>query len=199
MAMVGSPRIMESSSSSAHTALGAMTTMMQTVYTFFALGLTNLVNAGSSMLVVFLMGATASLAAPVQTQGIECPTIDRRAVAALNADDSQIRRMTSGNDVDLANEISGLIGRLKAENPAVSNEAITDILIAAYCPVVAQMANTSPVDKWHLLRKFDRVLMQQISANTTPLGSSIIADVPLPPAVYESLRSQAEASRQTTA
>jgi hypothetical protein len=51
--------------------------------------------------------------------------------------------MTTGNNVDLANEISGLIKQLKAENPAISYDEITDTLIAAYCSVVAQMTNAA--------------------------------------------------------
>jgi hypothetical protein len=63
--------------------------------------------------------------------------------------------MTTDNDVDLANEIGGLIGQLKAENPTTPNDMISDILIGAYCPVVAQMANTSPAEKWPLMRQFE--------------------------------------------
>jgi len=103
------------------------------------------------------------------------------------------------NNVDLANEISGLIKRLKAENAAISYDEITDTLIAAYCSVVAQMTNASPLDKWRLMRQFDQVLIQQLTANAMPQGSLIIANVPLPPTIYQRLVSQAESGGQSTA
>src|SRR3954447_20331820 len=130
--------------------------------------------------------------------GLECPEVGRGAIPALIGD-SQIRRMTSGNTTDLATEIGGLIGRLRAQNPTVSDTETTNILIAAYCPVVAQKADASLAEKWELMRQFDRVLMRQLAAAAMPAGSLIIANVPLPPAVYQNLRSQAEAQGQTAA
>ena len=73
----------------------------------------------------------------VHAGGLECPDVGRGAIPALTGD-AQIGRMTTGNNTDLATEIGGLIGRLRAENPTVSDTEITNILIAAYCPVVAQ-------------------------------------------------------------
>ena len=107
--------------------------------------------------------------------------------------------MTTGNNTDLATEIGGLIGRLRAQNPTVSDTEITNILIAAYCPVVAQKADASPAEKWELMRQFDRGLMQQLAATAMPQGSLIIANVPLPPAVYQNLSNQAETRGQTAA
>jgi hypothetical protein len=114
-------------------------------------------------------------------------------------DDSQIRRMTTANDADLAAEIAGLISRLRAEKPTISDSEITNGLISAYCSTVAQKADASPADKWRLMRQFDRVLMQQLAASTMPQGSVIISTVPLPPAVYQALSSQAATRGQTTA
>jgi hypothetical protein len=133
----------------------------------------------------------------VHAGGLECPDVGRGAIPALTGD-AQIRRMTTGNNTDLATEIGGLIGRLRAENPTVSDTEITNILIAAYCPVVAQKA-ASPAEKWELMRQFDRVLMQQLAVTAMPQGSLIIANIPLPPAVYQNLTSQAEARGQPAA
>ena len=130
--------------------------------------------------------------------GLECPEVGGGAIPALIGD-SQIRRMTTGNNTDLATEIGGLIGRLRAENPTASDTEVANILIAAYCPVVAQKADAAPAEKWGLMRQFDRVLMQQLAATAMPQGSLIIANVPLPPAIYENLSGQAKARGQTTA
>jgi hypothetical protein len=47
------------------------------------------------------------------------------------------------------------------------------------------------------MHRFVRVLQQQLAANDLPPGSMIIAELPVPPAVYRQLRSHAEAAGQT--
>ena len=64
-------------------------------------------------------------------------------------------------------------------------------MIAAYCPVVANTTGLSASEKWQRLRQFDNVLQQQLVANMRAPGTLIIANVPLAPAVYRELRSQA--------
>jgi hypothetical protein len=49
------------------------------------------------------------------------------------------------------------------------------------------------------MRQFDRLVEQQIAGDALPAGSLIIANVPLPPAVFHELRSQAAAVHLTTA
>ena len=131
----------------------------------------------------------------VHASGLECPEAGPGAMIG----DSQIRRMTTATDADLAAEIAGLISRLRAENPTASDTEITNGLVSAYCTTVAQKVDASPADKWRLMRQFDRVLMQQLAASTMPQGSVIISTVPLPPAVYQALSSQAATRGQTTA
>jgi len=152
--------------------------------------------AEAALRVLTLVGLVA-LPIAGHASGLECPEVGRGAVPALIGD-AQIRRMTRGNNADLAAEIGGLIGRLRAENPTASEGEIANILIAAYCPVVAQKADASPAEKWELMRQFDRVLMQQLSATAMPQGSLIVVNVPLAPAIYETLSIQAKASGQQT-
>jgi len=151
--------------------------------------------AEAALRILMLIGLIV-LPISVQASALECPEAGRGAVPALIGD-AQIDRMTTGNDADLAAEIGGLIGRLRAEGPRASDTEIANILIAAYCPVVARKADASPAEKWQLMRQFDRGLMQQLAATAMPPGSLIIANVPLPPAVYRNLSGQAEAQGQT--
>jgi hypothetical protein len=137
--------------------------------------------------------------ARVRAAGLECPETGTSAVPDLLAGSQQIDRMTTGNDVDLANEIRGLIARVQTEKPGISNDETINVLIAAYCPVVAGMTQASAAEKWRLMRRFDAALMGEITASSMPSGSLIIASVPLPPSVFRSLTSQAEAAGQTPA
>ena len=98
------------------------------------------------------------------------------------------------DSVDLANEINDLINKLQIEKPNISYAELTNVIIAAYCPVVANMASLTASEKWRRMRQFDTVLQQQIAANTLAPGTLIIANVPLPPAVYRELRVRPRAS-----
>jgi hypothetical protein len=61
------------------------------------------------------------------------------------------------------------------------------------------MANLTVSERWRRMRQFDTILQQQLAANMMPPGSLVIANVPLPPAVYRTLRAQAAASGQAPA
>jgi hypothetical protein len=139
------------------------------------------------------------LSGVVHAAGLECPVLGPKGIPDLLAGARQIDRMTSGNEVDLGNEIRGLIARVRAEKPKISNDEIIDVLIAAYCPVVSHLSQASPVQKWRLMRQFDAVLLRELSASQMPAGSLIIASVPLPPPVFQSLTNHAEAHDQTPA
>jgi hypothetical protein len=133
---------------------------------------------------------------PVDAAGLDCPEVGPGAVPDLVPD---AKLVTSGNSADVSNEIRYLINRLQIERPNISNTEINNILIAAYCPAVAAVPGLSSAEKWRRMREFDALARQQLDANTMPSGSLIIADVPLPPAVYRTLRSQAAAVDQTPA
>jgi hypothetical protein len=50
-----------------------------------------------------------------------------------------------------------------------------------------------------MMRQFETILRQRLAANMMAPGSLIIANVPLPPAVYRALRTQAASIGQTPA
>ncbi|MEZ5890641.1 MAG: hypothetical protein R3D52_10640 [Xanthobacteraceae bacterium] len=146
-----------------------------------------------------VLGGLILSSARVQATGLDCPELGPKGIPNLLAGARQIDRMTSGNEVDLGNEIRGLIARVQAEKPGISNDDIIDVLIAAYCPVVARLPQASEAQKWRLMRQFDAVLLREVSASRMPSGSLILANVPLPPPVFQSLTNQAEAKDQTPA
>jgi hypothetical protein len=136
------------------------------------------------------LSAFILLPARGHTANLDCPEIGSGAVPNLLAD-LQIKLVMSGNNVDLANEINDLINKLQIAKPNISYAELTNVAVAAFCPVVASMGSLTATEKWHLMRQFDTILQQQLAANTLAPGTLIIANVPLPPAVYRELRSQA--------
>jgi hypothetical protein len=153
----------------------------------------------AALVFVLVLGGLVLSPARVHATGLDCPELGPKGIPDLLAGARQIDRMTSGNEVDLGNEIRGLIARVQAEKPKISNDEIIDVLIAAYCPVVARLPQASEVQKWRLMHQFDAVLLRELSAAKVPSGSLIIANVPLPPPVFQSLTNHAEAHDQTPA
>ena len=148
--------------------------------------------------IFLLAGFLGCLPARGHTAGLDCPEVGPGAVPSLFGT-VQVKLVTSGNSLDVANEINDLINKLQIDKPNISYSELTDTLIAAYCPVVANQVNLTASEKWRRMRQFDTILQQQLAANMMPLGSLVIANVPLPPAVYRELRSQAASVGQTPA
>ena len=150
--------------------------------------------------VIVFCGLFWCLSSPSQAaENLECPEIGPGAVPDLIGDATGAGLITTGNSVDVANEIGDLINRLQISNPNISSSTVQDILIAAYCRVVASVPGLTAAEKWRRMRQFTGILEQQIAANTMPPGTLIIANVPLPPAVYRELGRQAAVSHQTPA
>ena len=149
--------------------------------------------------VLLLSGFLGCPAAGGRAAGLECPEVGSGAVPNLLAEFKQPQLVTSGNSVDLANEIYDVINRLQVERPNISYTELTNVLIAAYCPLVVKAPQLTAAEKWQRMRQFDAIVRQQFAADTMPQGSLIIANVPLPRAVYRELRSQAAAVDQTPA
>ena len=130
---------------------------------------------------------------------LECPEIGSRYVPDLIGDTTGAGLITTASRVDLVNEINGAINRLQIADPAISWTDVQNVLVAAYCRVVADAPGLTVAEKWRRMRQFDRIVEQQIAADAMPAGSLIIANVPLPPVVFRELRSQATAVHVTTA
>ena len=154
----------------------------------------------SKRVVFALLLSVLSICLPARghTAGLDCPETGPGAVPNILSD-VQSKLVMSENSIDLANEINDLVNKLQIEKPNISYAELTDVLVAAYCPAVANMANLTASEKWRRMRQFDTILQQQLAANMMPPGSVVIANVPLPPAVYRELRSQATSAGQTPA
>ena len=130
---------------------------------------------------------------------LDCPEIGSSSVPDLIGDATDGGLFTTDHGVDLANEINESINKVQIANPNISWSDTQNVLIAAYCRVVAHAPGLTGSEKWSRMRQFDSVLEQQMAANMMPAGTLIIANVPLPPEVFRELRKQAAVSRQTTA
>jgi hypothetical protein len=149
--------------------------------------------------VVLLSGFLGCLPADGRAAGLEMPRGRPRRGAQPSGALQAAAAGGERDSVDLANEIYDAINRLQIERPNISYTELTNVLIAAYCPLVVNAPQLTAAEKWQRMRQFDAILRQHLAADTMPQGSLIIANVPLPPAVYRELRDQAAAVDQTPA
>jgi hypothetical protein len=143
---------------------------------------------------LLLSGVLSCLPMRGHAAGLDCPDLGPGSVPNL-LNDLQIKLIASGDSVDLANEINDLVNKLQILKPNISYAELTNVIIAAFCPVVASM-NLTASEKWNRMRQFDTILQRQLAADMLPPGTLIIANIPLPPAVYRELRSQAAKAGQ---
>jgi hypothetical protein len=158
--------------------------------------------SGSLRLSLALIIGSIFVSPQLQAQqgvSLTCPRVGSVAVPDLLADSSEASLLVNGNSIDLANEIDALINRLQIEQPNITYDQLTNILIAAYCPVISKAAGLTDSQRWTRMRQFDRLLQQQLAANSTPPATFIVANVPLRPEVFRQLQSQARQRHQTPA
>jgi len=148
---------------------------------------------------VLLMFLCCSTGQSYGADTLECPEIGSGSVPDLIGDASGGGLFTTDNRVDLANEINESINRLQIASPNISWTDVQNVLIAAYCRVVARKPGLAATEKWSRIRQFESIVERQIAANMMPAGTLIIANVPLPPDVFRELKKQAVVSNQTPA
>ena len=146
--------------------------------------------------ILLLSGLLGLLPVCGHTAGLDCPEPGPGMAPDFLPD--SLKLVSSSNTHELTNEIKYVVYRMQIEHPNISYADLTDTLIAAYCPVVANLQNLTPSEKWQRMKQFDTILQQQLAADRLPPGSLIVASVPLPPAVYRELRAQATSAGKTT-
>jgi hypothetical protein len=81
-------------------------------------------------------------------ENLECPEIGAASVPDLTGDASGGGLFVSENRVDLANEINEAINRLQIASPDISWSDAQNVLVAAYCRVVARKGGLTAAEKW---------------------------------------------------
>ena len=94
-------------------------------------------------LILFCCLASQSYAA----ENLECPEIGPGRVPNLIGDATGSGLVTTGNRVELVNEVNYLINKLQLSDPNISSTDIQNVLIAAYCRVVSR-APLAAAEKW---------------------------------------------------
>ena len=120
---------------------------------------------------LLLSGVLGCLPIRGHAAGLDCSELGPGSVPNLLTD-LQIKLIASGDSADLANEINDLVNKLQILKPNISYAELTNIVIAAFCPVVAS-TNLTASEKWDRMRQFDTILQRQLAADMLAPGGGL--------------------------
>jgi mono/diheme cytochrome c family protein len=138
-------------------------------------------NRGSANATAALVAGLRSIAGPDVTgaagtnaaRAFGCPKVGSSMIAGTMATPDQANMLASGTDGDMLNRITGVIQQLRTDNPDAGVTAISNAMLAAYCPAVANNPRLSASQKTDRLLQFN-LRVGRVLATMTPLpgGSS---------------------------
>jgi mono/diheme cytochrome c family protein len=141
------------------------------------------------------VGAAGSEAA----RAFDCPAIGAAPVPNTIATPVDVQALAAGGDYDMENKISSLIAQIRAQQPGISNAALSNIMIASFCPVVANESSLNQAQKRARLMNFNMTLQDQLASALDPAGVRVLATVPLPPSLMQQIGQIASEHHQTPA
>ena len=106
---------------------------------------------GFGIVLFILLGCSA--ATTYAADNLECPEIGPGWVPDLIGDATGSGLVTTENRVELANEINYSINRLQTSHPNISSADVQNVLIAAYCRVVAHAPGLNASERWSRMRQ----------------------------------------------
>ena len=116
--------------------------------------------------------ATIRAASPVGAAGQEaardfdCPRVGQVIIPGVLASAAEANSLAGG--ADLANRIDGLIATLRAQNPGISDTKLTNTVIAAACPGIADNASLTTAQKRRRLLQINQSVQDSIAATPPP-------------------------------
>ncbi|HSU04679.1 MAG TPA: c-type cytochrome, partial [Acetobacteraceae bacterium] len=132
-------------------------------------------------------------------RAFDCPAVGNAPVPNVLANQSDVQVLASGGDIDMANKIGGLIDQIRQQQPGISNAGLTNIMMASFCPVVANDPALNNTQRSGRLMNFSMMLQDQLAAAAPPANEHVLATVPLAPNVMQQVSRAAAEHHQTPA
>lgn len=133
-------------------------------------------------------------------RAFDCPAVGSSLIPQAMATNAQASLMAAGGGADLDNKIRELVTQARGQQ--LSDTQITNMLVAAYCPAVANMAGLTDAQKRTRLTAFSERLEDALASPATaatPANEKVIVPVALPPNVMQEINAAAAAKHQTAA
>jgi mono/diheme cytochrome c family protein len=120
-------------------------------------------------------------------RSFDCPVIGAAPVPHVLASPSDVMSLASGGDIDMANKIPGLIDEIRQQQPGISEAALTNIMIASFCPVVANDPALTESQRRSRMMRFTSMLQDQLAQAAPAPSERVLATVPLRPQVMQQI------------
>jgi len=107
--------------------------------------------------------------------------------------------MAHATPEEVGNRVHVIISQLHREKPNLSDAELTNMLVTAYCPILADAQDLSDEEKHQYLATFSSKIYQVLSKERLPPGSRILVQVPLAPDVLGKVEADAKAKKEDRA
>jgi len=140
--------------------------------------------------------ASVGSAGTEAARAFDCPAVGSAPVPGVLASPSDVRDLAAGGDDDMENKIGNLIDEIRQQQPGISDGALSNIMIASFCPVVANDPALTNSQRRARLMNFNMDLQDRLAAAAEPSGVHVLVSVPLQPEVLQQIRQAAAAQHQ---
>ncbi len=95
--------------------------------------------------------------------------------------------LASGGFFDMANKIDTLIRQIRDQQPGISDATLSNLMIASYCPVIANDPALTNSQRRARLMSFSMSLQDRLAANPLSSAERVLVSVPLRPDVLQEI------------
>ena len=132
-------------------------------------------------------------------RAFDCAAVGNAPVPNVLASQSDVAALASGGDFDMTNKVDGLIDRIRQQQPGISDAALTNIMMASFCPVVANDPALNDSQRRSRLMSLSMDVQDYIASAPQPADTHVLATVPLAPDVMQQIGRTAAEHHQTAA
>ena len=132
-------------------------------------------------------------------RAFDCAAVGNAPVPNVLASQSDVAALASGGDFDMTNKVDGLIDRIRQQQPGISDAALTNIMMASFCPVVANDPALNDSQRRSRLMNLSMDIQDYIASAPRPADTRVLATVPLAPDVMQQIGRTAAEHHQTAA
>jgi len=129
-------------------------------------------------------------------RAFDCPAVGAAPVPGVLADPADVRDLAAGGDTDMENKIGDLLDEIRQQQPGISDGALSNIMIASFCPVVANDPALNNSQRRARLMDFNTALQDRLAGAAEPSDVRVLVSVPLQPNVLQQLKQAAASQHQ---
>jgi mono/diheme cytochrome c family protein len=132
-------------------------------------------------------------------RAFDCPAIGNAMVPKALATPADVMTLEAGGEDGMANKVGKLIGDIRKQQPGTSDASLINVMIASFCPLVANNSSLSDGQRRERLMYFNMRLQDQIAAQTPQAAAGMSNAVELAPNMMQQVTRAAAVQHQTPA